>query len=450
MLVMRFVKNNTSFLDPQDQYAAAQDNLLATLSQEDRASVIRGTTASQQRAAGRGATLATEGGAVTSGGIPTTLVGEPSYLELIADVDARLGRVQEAQKAAVPKEPEKPDLIKAQRDEYFRTFFPGYTPAYQLNKSAESFLALPEDEKRAMIELFRSRGAGPKMAGTDLIETPSPSDQELLKARQELIEKGPQQFEKVDLPKDFAAPEPLDISQENIQAGIDRQTRLQAEEEILTTAMQELAIAQEELRSAVDQNDPEMVADAQIKIDKANEVLDRAIMNATATREQGMVAGEIREADRPFQYPIEKRGGENVPFFRKPGGRADVRAVEKRLDAEQRDKQFKIGAAEEAQKLYGTPDFDKMLSSEVGKAVSDLYEANKAKGDESGKEVLSYIAQEYPRQKDQRTAAVVFYGLGYGDKKSGYLGGEEEPNLGGGVVEQEEDFELGGEVVPAE
>ena len=40
------------------------------------------------------------------------------------------------------------------------------------------------------------------------------------------------------------------------------------------------------------------------------------------------VDAEIAAADRPFEIPFEERGGELVPFYRKPGGRADQRALD--------------------------------------------------------------------------------------------------------------------------
>lgn len=45
---------------------------------------------------------------------------------------------------------------------------------------------------------------------------------------------------------------------------------------------------------------------------------------------------ETAMEDRPFEIPFEERGGELVPFFRKPGGRADQRALDEYI-AGQRD-----------------------------------------------------------------------------------------------------------------
>jgi hypothetical protein len=44
--------------------------------------------------------------------------------------------------------------------------------------------------------------------------------------------------------------------------------------------------------------------------------------------EESRIGAEIAAAERPFQIPFEERGGETVPFFRKPGGLADQRAME--------------------------------------------------------------------------------------------------------------------------
>jgi hypothetical protein len=44
--------------------------------------------------------------------------------------------------------------------------------------------------------------------------------------------------------------------------------------------------------------------------------------------EESRIGAEIAASERPFQIPFEQRGGETVPFFRKPGGLADQRAME--------------------------------------------------------------------------------------------------------------------------
>jgi hypothetical protein len=51
---------------------------------------------------------------------------------------------------------------------------------------------------------------------------------------------------------------------------------------------------------------------------------------------ESRIGAEIAAADRPFEIPFEERGGELVPFYRKPGGRADQRALDEYI-AGQRD-----------------------------------------------------------------------------------------------------------------
>jgi hypothetical protein len=44
--------------------------------------------------------------------------------------------------------------------------------------------------------------------------------------------------------------------------------------------------------------------------------------------QEARIEAETAAAERPFQIPFEQRGGETVPFFRRPGGFADQRAME--------------------------------------------------------------------------------------------------------------------------
>ena len=135
------------------------------------------------------------------------------------------------------------------------------------------------------------------------------------------------------------------------------------------------------------------------------------------------VIKEIESADAPFTYPLEKRGGEMVPFYRKPGGAADrieVRGLPK--TPEQKDISFKVKAGEEAGKLVDAGQLDTYLQKPVGQSVEQLYKANKAKGNQTDKELLSYIAKEFPRIEDQEIAATTLMGLSYRDAIAGKLG----------------------------
>jgi hypothetical protein len=63
-----------------------------------------------------------------------------------------------------------------------------------------------------------------------------------------------------------------------------------------------------------------------------------------------------------------------------------------------------------------------MLKTPVGSAIEQLYKANKAKGNQTDKELLGYIAKEFPKVDDQKTAATALFGLSYQDQLSGKLG----------------------------
>jgi hypothetical protein len=90
--------------------------------------------------------------------------------------------------------------------------------------------------------------------------------------------------------------------------------------------------------------------------------------------------------------------------------------------ADGRDASFKINALESAAKLVDNDELGKMLTTPVGSAVEQLYKANKAKGNQTDKELLGYIAKEFPRVEDQKTAATALFGLSYKDQLSGKLG----------------------------
>ena len=132
-------------------------------------------------------------------------------------------------------------------------------------------------------------------------------------------------------------------------------------------------------------------------------------MRQDAIRELG---GDIRP--EPAEAPIP-RTPEVIPPVLPP-------KMILKPTAEQTDAKIKLEAADKATSIYGTPEFNKLLNTDLGKAVSDLYAVNAAKGDESGKEVLSYIATEFPRLEDQSKAAQIVMGLSYRDKTKGLLG----------------------------
>jgi hypothetical protein len=90
--------------------------------------------------------------------------------------------------------------------------------------------------------------------------------------------------------------------------------------------------------------------------------------------------------------------------------------------AEGRDASFKINALESASKLVDNDELGRTLRTPVGSAVEQLYKANKSKGNQTNKELLGYIAKEFPKVEDQKTAATALFGLSYKDELSGKLG----------------------------
>ena len=70
-----------------------------------------------------------------------------------------------------------------------------------------------------------------------------------------------------------------------------------------------------------------------------------------------------------------------------------------------------------------------MLGTPIGIEVADLYKANKAKGDQSNEQLLSYLAKEFPASADQKKAAQVIFGLDISDIESEYMGKDEESPL---------------------
>jgi len=90
--------------------------------------------------------------------------------------------------------------------------------------------------------------------------------------------------------------------------------------------------------------------------------------------------------------------------------------------ADGRDASFKINALESAAKLVDNDQLQNMIRTPVGSAVEQLYKANKAKGNQTNKELLSYIAKEFPKVEDQQTATTTLFGLSYKDELAGKLG----------------------------
>jgi len=184
--------------------------------------------------------------------------------------------------------------------------------------------------------------------------------------------------------------------------------------------------------------------------------LDRRAAVVSAREEEERLDEESRAFQTPFKsqptgkyyrLPYEKKyreAEEVVPFWRKGGGRADQKELEdlygpkkrqegylspmgesmqkgKDFTAEQKDKQAKVQAAQAAVISINDGSFDKKLKGAIGSQVYDFWSANKARGKLDTKQMLSYLAQEFPDPSAGREAAEVLYGLEYKNIQSSKL-----------------------------
>jgi hypothetical protein len=91
------------------------------------------------------------------------------------------------------------------------------------------------------------------------------------------------------------------------------------------------------------------------------------------------------------------------PAIRRPSGISiDPVSPDVQPTAEGRDASFKINALESAAKLVDNDELGRTLRTPVGSAVEQLYKANKSKGNQTNKELLGYIAKEFPKLKTRR------------------------------------------------
>ena len=81
---------------------------------------------------------------VATGRIPVESVGPPNYDSIKAGLDTRIAKLEGDIKGITPEAPvplSERNIIEEQRDEYFRTFYPSATPAYQTNRLMQSILS---------------------------------------------------------------------------------------------------------------------------------------------------------------------------------------------------------------------------------------------------------------------------------------------------------------------
>jgi hypothetical protein len=104
-------------------------------------------------------------------------------------------------------------------------------------------------------------------------------------------------------------------------------------------------------------------------------------------REAQRATAEQKSIDKPFTMPIEERGGEAVPFFRKPGGAADVRELEGRTLDDLKERR-------EAQKQGWSDDADQKKLDKASKKAAEDFEVLGDQFNEEPKKKKRTIKQE--------------------------------------------------------
>ena len=173
-------------------------------------------------------------------------------------------------------------------------------------------------------------------------------------------------------------------------------------------------------------------------VGEANRLFDEMIrLEAPEDIKQREVDAEVAEVDRVRERP--EFVAEAAPLGR-IRDRATMARESRQIERgerpappslEQRDTEIKGQSFVEALRLVrddGGRGLDTLLGTPIGIEVADLYQANKAKGDQTLEQLLSYLAREFPSAQDQRTATQVIYGLNIRDTEADYLGrGEPSP-----------------------
>jgi hypothetical protein len=481
-------------------------------------SATRGYQIAEQLASKKGAGVSDEelGKMVATGRIPVESAGAPNYDAIKAGLDTRIAKLESDIKGITPEAPvplSERNIIEEQRDEYFRTFYPSATPAYQTNRLMQSILSGkldPQSEAIIMDILSAERKAGRMPAegplgpeienagairgfsgkqgvrmpgdiiygeGSPFVPEESPLSDKALKI---LSNKGANQFFGEGLsdvqiqkraddlfslglgltkvtkedgkvlytvvpynrlgqfkPEDVVMP----VAPKAKELGGPEQSLLNAPEEDMRRAQQNVAVrqgqplaatllaayssAQTAVKEAAASGDKAKIQAAAQQAADINVELDKALKELGQTRQDIEIEprrlqpitgdrAEVRRILPTTALPARRR----APMDYDQSEPAPAPAP----TADGKDASFKINALESAAKLVDNDELGRMLTTPVGSAVEQLYKANKAKGNQTDKELLGYIAKEFPKVEDQKTAATALFGLSYQDQLSGKLG----------------------------
>ena len=163
----------------------------------------------------------------------------------------------------------------------------------------------------------------------------------------------------------------------------------------------------------------QITSDANLNLDTA---LGAELDEDVAAREErqdieAVEAGARKDeyGDLPLDKPLDRRAVEKAP-----------------QSLQQKDTAAKGQAYIEALRIVKEDNgraFTTLLGTPIGIEVADLYKANKAKGDQTNEQLLSYLAREFPSSADQKKAAQVVFGLDITDIESQYMGRQSESPL---------------------
>ena len=163
----------------------------------------------------------------------------------------------------------------------------------------------------------------------------------------------------------------------------------------------------------------QITSDANLNLDQAlGAELDEDVAARQERQDIEAVEAGAREdeyGDLPLDKPLDRRAVQRTP-----------------QSLQQKDTEVKGQAYIEALRLVKEDNgkaFSALLGTPIGIEVADLYKANKAKGDQSNEQLLSYLAKEFPASADQKKAAQVIFGLDITDIESQYMGKDEESPL---------------------
>ena len=454
-----------------DRFAVAASKLLDTLDPADRDSVVDGMAKLEAASKGAGAGAQVGGaGDVSTGGLATALAKAPDYGPLLEQVDKDIAAAKaekatkKAELEAVQEAAKPEDLITAQRREYFEKFYPNETPAFMVNEQLSNLLAMKPEDAQKIIAAYRAKNEADKLAGRMPAETALGGEVVSSLPRYAAGKEGPR------MPGDviYGKGSPFVPSPEDMTAGVRQAEDYDAIARTVSPDMRSQigrALNQDQL-FAIESSDkakadlkakglsivggrlvPTALVNKRLEVGGQVEVPSvlpesYTIAKGITPKDEAAALGDVFAAKTEEEYYDAKSKLEQLQKeiglygmdktklsedsrTEDSSKRQDIKSLEAlpkpSMTPEQKDAQIKVRAAMKAKQMYEAGEVDKATKTDIGMAVSNLYKANKAKGDQSIKDILTYVAKEYPRSSDQEEAATVLFALNYKDSRDALL-----------------------------